>query len=150
MTPDTTNDFFFYITKGIFKTVCRLNDREFILGFTFPGDVDADPASLLGASRTDFSIVAVASAEITVCRWHDLEQEMKKERYLATVNFFLARYVTVLQSRLIDSLATTAEDRYRDLVNTHAKHLNEIPVSDMAGYLGITKQSLSRIRNRRL
>ncbi|MBX2946893.1 MAG: Crp/Fnr family transcriptional regulator [Cyclobacteriaceae bacterium] len=149
MTPDTTNDFFFYINKGIFKTVRPINDREFILGFTFPGDVDGDPASLLGTSRTNFSIVAVADADITVCRWQDLEQEMKKEKYLATVNFFLARYVTVLQNRLIDSLAITAEDRYKQLVNTHVKHLNEIPVSDMAGYLGITKQSLSRIRNGR-
>jgi CRP/FNR family transcriptional regulator, anaerobic regulatory protein len=149
MAPDTLFDFFFYIRSGIFKTVCELNERQVILGFTFPGDVDGDPASLIGQSKTNFSIVAVSDSNILMCRWKDLEQELSREKYLSTIKFFLARYTAILQNRVVESLAVTAEARYKRLVLQQPDHLNEIPISDLASYLGITRQSLSRIRNAR-
>jgi CRP-like cAMP-binding protein len=150
VSPSTPNDFFFYIRQGIFKTVREMNERQVILGFTFPGDVDADPASLLGQTKSEFSIVAVTDADVLLCAWRDLEQALSREKYLATINHFLARYVTVLQNRIVEALAVTAEERYKQLVRQQAQHLNEIPISDMASYLGITKQSMSRIRSSRL
>ncbi|MFZ5972932.1 MAG: Crp/Fnr family transcriptional regulator [Bacteroidota bacterium] len=150
LSPTTANDFFFYIRRGIFKTVRQVNDRPVILGFTFPGDVDADITSLIGQTNSEFSIVAVTDADVLLCTWRVLEQALSREKYLATINHFLARYVTVLQNRIVEALAVTAEERYKQLVRQQAQHLNEIPISDMASYLGITKQSMSRIRSSRL
>lgn len=144
---DSGIDFFFFIKKGIFKTWKRTDEKEFILGFTFQGDVDGDPSVFLNSTKSQFSIEAVITSEVIVCKWIDLESFLQKEKYLLTVNYFLARYVSILQNRLIESIAVTAEDRYKDLIKWHVQHLDQIPVSDLARYLGITIQSLSRIRS---
>lgn len=145
----TISDFFFVVTKGVFKTVKYIDRKEFILGFTFPGDIDGEPQALLGHSLTPFSVKAVVASEVLICRWHDLETFLQKEKYLVTVNYFLIQYIAILQNRLIESIALTAEERYKNLIQHHAQHLKQIPISDLARYLGITKQSLSRIRSKK-
>lgn len=144
----TKSDFFFVVRKGVFKTVKYIDRKEFILGFTFSGDIDGEPQTLLG-SLTPFSVKAVVASEVLICRWHDLETFLQKEKYLVTVNYFLIQYIAILQNRLIESIALTAEDRYKNLIQHHSQHLKQIPISDLARYLGITKQSLSRIRSKK-
>jgi len=48
--------------------------------------------------------------------------------------------------RISDSLSTTAEERYLKFINTYPKLFEQIPQNQIASYLGITPQSLSRIR----
>ena len=48
--------------------------------------------------------------------------------------------------RIADSLSTTAEERYLSFIKTYPKIFEQVPQSQIASYLGITPQSLSRIR----
>lgn len=48
--------------------------------------------------------------------------------------------------RIADSLSTTAEERYLKFIKTYPKLFEQIPQNQIASYLGITPQSLSRIR----
>ena len=43
-------------------------------------------------------------------------------------------------------LAENAKDRYTQFVKENSKIIQRLPVGDIAKYLGITQQSLSRIR----
>jgi signal-transduction protein with cAMP-binding, CBS, and nucleotidyltransferase domain len=49
------------------------------------------------------------------------------------------------QQQQIDLLTKTAKERYLQLINNE-KEINKIPLKYLASYLGITPQSLSRIR----
>ena len=49
------------------------------------------------------------------------------------------------QQQQIDLLTKTAKERYLQLIKTE-KEINKIPLKYLASYLGITPQSLSRIR----
>jgi CRP-like cAMP-binding protein len=140
-------DFFFYVRSGAFKTYQRVNTRDYILGFTFAGDLDCDPIGILGGDRSEYIIQAIAYSEVLVCKWADLEKFLSPNMYLQVLNHFLAQYVIVIQQRLIDTLAITAEERYKTLLRNHNRNLDLIPLSDLASYLGITRQSMSRIRS---
>lgn len=48
--------------------------------------------------------------------------------------------------RIADSLSTTAEERYLNFIKTYPKIFGQVPQNQIASYLGITPQSLSRIR----
>lgn len=50
------------------------------------------------------------------------------------------------QQQQIDILTKTAEQRYRELMNAYPERLLRTPQKYFASYLGITPQSLSRIR----
>ena len=51
------------------------------------------------------------------------------------------------QKRLSASISFSAEKRYADLANTYPEFLQRFPQHMIASYLGITKETLSRIRH---
>jgi len=52
-----------------------------------------------------------------------------------------------LQRRVNSSISHTAEKRYAELVKTYPEFLQRFPLHIIASYLGITKETLSRIRH---
>jgi CRP-like cAMP-binding protein len=56
------------------------------------------------------------------------------------------RHSIAVQKRLNSSISLSAEKRYADLANIHPEFLQRFPQHIIASYLGITKETLSRIR----
>ena len=56
------------------------------------------------------------------------------------------KHSIALQKRLNSSISFPAEKRYADLANTYPEFLQRFPQHIIASYLGITKETLSRIR----
>jgi len=56
-----------------------------------------------------------------------------------------ANYIAT-HSRVTESLSTSAEERYLKFIKTYPKLFEQVPQNHIASYLGITPQSLSRIR----
>lgn len=54
------------------------------------------------------------------------------------------------QKRITSSISSTAEGRYSDFVDCHPDFLQRFPQHIIASYLGITKETLSRIRRQAL
>ena len=59
-------------------------------------------------------------------------------------------YAIASQKRLHATISLPAEQRYFDLANTYPEFLQRFPQHIIASYLGITKQTLSRIRHQSL
>jgi len=53
---------------------------------------------------------------------------------------------TVSQKRIINSMSATSEERYHEFMKTYPSVAQRIPQHMIASYLGITPESLSRIR----
>jgi CRP-like cAMP-binding protein len=71
---------------------------------------------------------------ITVPKMERFFRLLQESNYVAT------------HKRITDSLSTTAEERYLKFIRTYPAFLEIIPQKQIASYLGITPQSLSRIR----
>jgi hypothetical protein len=56
------------------------------------------------------------------------------------------RHSIATQKRLTASISLSAEKRYAEFVNCHADFLQRFPQHLIASYLGITKDTLSRVR----
>jgi CRP-like cAMP-binding protein len=56
------------------------------------------------------------------------------------------RYYIATQKRLNASISYSAEKRYTDLSKTYPEFLQRFPQHIIASYLGITKETLSRVR----
>ena len=54
--------------------------------------------------------------------------------------------IVATQQRIVDSLSASAEERYLKFIKTYPKIFEMVPQNQIASYLGITPQSLSRIR----
>lgn len=140
--------FFFYIVSGAFKTSIKQNDKPYILGFTFEGDVDCCPTSLLKGIANNFAIEAVLNSKILVCELKDFQKACTAGKYSTITNNILANYVSILENRVIEAISLTAEQRYKNLLKQNTPHIDKIPLSQIAAYLGITQERLSRIRKK--
>jgi CRP-like cAMP-binding protein len=58
----------------------------------------------------------------------------------------LVQNITVLKQRMLSMINQTAEQRYENLLFTKPEVLQNVPLKNIATYLGITDTSLSRIR----
>jgi len=54
-----------------------------------------------------------------------------------------------LQERLLQNISSTAEDRYESFLQTYPHLVNRLSQVQIAAFLGITPEFLSRLRNRR-
>jgi len=53
-----------------------------------------------------------------------------------------------LQERLLQNISSTAEDRYQSFLNVYPHLVNRLAQVQIAAFLGITPEFLSRLRNR--
>ena len=71
-------------------------------------------------------------------QYHDIE---RLGRLLLTMG------VIQMQQRFDDLHFSNALQRYRKLIDTHPTFVNRVPLGMIASYLGITQETLSRIRS---
>lgn len=55
-----------------------------------------------------------------------------------------------LQKRLLQNISSTAEELYLSFLENYSHLSNRLPQTQIASYLGITPEFLSRLRNRQV
>lgn len=58
--------------------------------------------------------------------------------------------LAMLQQRHIQTISSSAEERYQLFIETYPQLLNRLPLTQIASFLGITPEFLSRLRSRQL
>jgi CRP-like cAMP-binding protein len=122
--------------------------EEHILQFSIADWWISDLNSFLAETPATHNIDAVQDSEVLLfeksMRERFLEAVPKMERFFRLL--LEANYVAT-HKRIAESLSASAEERYLSFLQTYPALVEQVPQRDVASYLGITPQSLSRIRN---
>jgi CRP-like cAMP-binding protein len=62
----------------------------------------------------------------------------------------IQNHLVATQKRLLQSLAETAEEKYNRFLQTYPECVQRLPQHQIASYLGVTRETLSRIRKQLL
>ncbi len=137
-----------FVTSGCLRayTIDRKGE-EHIIQFAIEDWWISDLHSFLSGSPATYNIDALEDSEVLL-----LEKESRDKLLDAVPK--LERYFRLLQEanyvashkRINDSLSASAEERYVTFLKTYPALVERVPQSQIASYLGITPQSLSRIR----
>lgn len=106
----------------------------------------ADYMSLITEQPSPLETVAIEKTTALKISSHNIA-ELKKSQFgnilflIGAENSFVEK-----QQQQIDLLTKTAEERYSELMKKNPEIVNRIAQKHIASYLGITTQSLSRIR----
>jgi len=137
-----------FIEKGTLRVYTVDNKGwEHVLQFGLEGWWVGDLYSFLTGEPSTYNIDTLEDSELlllTPAAQEELLQRVPKfERYqrLLTQNAYIA-----LQRRMMTSMSLTAEEKYTRLVNTYPDIVQRVPQHMIASYLGITPETLSRIR----
>lgn len=120
---------------------------EHIIQFAIQDWWVSDLNSFLSGSPAKYNIDALQDSELLLLEKSSRDKLLdvcpKMERFF---RFLLEANYIASHKRVTDSLSTSAEDRYLQFIKTYPKLLEQVPQNQIASYLGITPQSLSRIR----
>jgi len=141
---------YIFVVKGclrMFKVDEQGNDH--ILKFATENDWVTDIDSFYNEKKATLNIDALENTEVL-----QIEREELISLYLEAPKFDrIFRILTEngfckLQQRHLQSISVSAEERYKSFVEIYPHLLNRISQVQIAAFLGITPEFLSRLRNR--
>lgn len=137
-----------FVEKGILRSyTIDEKGNEHILQFASEGWWMADLSSFLTGEPSVFTMDALEDAElllITRDSWELLLQKIPKlEHYFRVL---IQNHLITTQKRLLQSLSEQAEERYLRFTKIYPDCVQRVPQHMIASYLGISRETLSRIR----
>src|SRR3954469_7984609 len=137
-----------FVVKGILRSY-TIDEKgsDHILQFASEGWWAADLSSYLTNEPSFLNIDALEDVELLLLTKPLWEQAMKEipalEHYFRII---IQNHLVATQKRLLQSLTETAEEKYNRFVQTYPECLQRLSQHQIASYLGITRETLSRVR----
>jgi CRP-like cAMP-binding protein len=137
-----------FVERGCLRLYSIDNSgEEHIVQFAVEEWWIADLYSSLTGTPAVYNIDALEDSEVLLLAYAMQEQicsEIPKfERYF---RLLMQGNLVAKERRIVAALSLSAEEQYLSFLDTYPKIFQRVPQNQIASYLGITPQSLSRIR----
>lgn len=141
-----------YIQEGYVRYTCTdYEGNVHIVGYSFDEDFAVDYSSFLNQSKAKLDIQVIAKSRMYVItleqfnEFFDSNFENQKLGRRANEELFIAIY-----DRLLDFYLYSPEERYVRLMKKYPFLKDKLPMKEIASFIGISGEALSRIRKRLL
>lgn len=138
----------YFVEKGLLRMYSiDKTGKEHVIQFAPEGWIISDSTSQLLNEKSRFFIEAVEDSEIVIMadnfffKLAELYPQVAKKNETLMFN-----HIKNLQNRVNALISTTAEERYMDFIKKYPSIMLRVPQWMVASYLGITPESLSRVR----
>jgi len=137
-----------FVNKGLLRSY-TIDEKgaEHILQFALEGWWTADLYSFFTGEPSLFNIEALEDSELLLINrpsWETLLEKLPAlERYF---RILIQNSLIATQRRLMESLSETAEKKYLKFMQLYPESIQRVPQHMIASYLGITRETLSRLR----
>lgn len=138
----------FFVESGLLQSFA-LDEKggEHIIQFAPENWIISDRSSQYFDEPSDYYIKAIEPSVIVFLNPQFIEQASSMSAtFTCFVESSLQRNVHVQQKRITSLLAMTAKERYLSFIEMYPSLLLRVPQWMIASYLGITPESLSRVR----
>lgn len=137
-----------FIVKGAAKTfTVDEKGHEHILKLSVEDWWLADFESYYKLTPSRFNIEALEDMEILQITYALVEEFIKPIPAFSAMQDVISQNNTIAaQKRMQSAISQSGEERFKELVNDYPHFLQRFPQNLIASYLGLTPESLSRIR----
>lgn len=140
--------FYAFVVNGCLRCY-SVDDKgeEHIVQFAIEDWWISEPYSVLTGEPSEYNIDALEDSELLLLE-RGTEEKLLREipKFERLFRLLLENRFVANQRRITAALSTSAEERYLSFLKTYPAIAQRVPQSHIASYLGITPQSLSRIR----
>jgi CRP/FNR family transcriptional regulator, anaerobic regulatory protein len=137
----------YFINTGLVKVFSFKSGKEFIMRFFSEYQIFSVFDSYFTRTPSKFNVTALEDTIVSLINYVDMESLSGKHHSAETFLRKITADTTVRMTRRIsEMLEEDSTTRYQNFVDQNKLIVQRISLGDIARYLGITQQSLSRIR----
>ena len=144
-----TENFMYFLVDGVSRIFHFNDNMEYTLRFNFPISAFNSYASFISRTPSLINVEAITDVKVFRMSYNDMQSLYEESKTAERVGrrmielLYLQREVKEIQMH-----SKTAEDYYSELVKSNEELTGQIPQKYIASYLGITPESLSRIKRK--
>lgn len=145
----------YYIKRGAARVFVTSGGKEHTLSFSFDDEFIIATQQSLKDNPDTIAIQFLEPTETIYFPHHKIKDNLNDSTTVETtssllfLNAALLRYTSLLEERLYIMQTLNATQRYKWVIKRHPRILETAPATQIASYLGLTKETLYRIRNNR-
>ncbi len=126
--------------------------KEMNTWFSLDTQIITDAPSLVNQTLAQESIQLIEDSEIHAIEYTSIQTLLQKHHSFALwyIKLVEMHYIAQIEDRLSDLQFLDATQRYQKLLNLYPDITNRISLGNIASYLNITQETLSRIRSGKL
>ena len=138
-----------FVQTGIIREFVLIEEKEVTKWISTKGYFVVDLSSFVFQQTARWNIQALTDCELYVIDIQDYQKiGQVMPRWTELEKLFIAKCFTFLEDRVLQHLSMTAEDRYKQLFTFNKELFNQVPLQYLASMLGMTPETLSRIRKK--
>lgn len=142
-------DSIYFIRKGVLRGFITEENKEITTWLTVENEVVATITGFLLQKPTMENIEAIEDCELLAIKWEDLDRlYMKYPSFNIVGRKLTEQYYMYAENRAYITRLHDADKKYEILMQLYAHLLNRVPLKYIASFLGITIETLSRVRAR--
>jgi CRP-like cAMP-binding protein len=139
----------YHILKGCVREYYLKGGEEKTISFYTEGDAISSTKSYLLRVPSKHYLECIEDTTLTVISYDNDKLFKKQFPRLSIICYTKTEEeLGIYQDITAEYMVSTPEERYLKLVETRPDLLNRVPQYQLASYVGVTPESLSRIRNR--
>jgi len=139
----------YLVLNGCVREYLVKNGEEKSTAFYTEGQPVNSFTSATNKTKANHNLICVEDCILTVGT-SSLEEEMCEliPRLRSVIRMEVEKHTGTYQDEMSKFITSSPEERYQDLLENRPDLLNRVPLHQIASFIGITAESLSRIRKR--
>ncbi|MGB7413056.1 MAG: Crp/Fnr family transcriptional regulator [Thermosynechococcaceae cyanobacterium] len=139
----------YFVDAGVIRSYCTINEQEITRWFCFPEHFATAYLSFVYRQPSEDTMVTVTDTRLLSISHSNLNYLAQIDTIWIDLNRqLLEQYYTSLMRRVLSFQTQSAAERYKSLLAEHPDITDQVPLGQLASYLGMTQATLSRLRSR--
>lgn len=139
-----------FVQSGIIREFIAVGDKDVTKWISTKGYFAVDIHSFYFRQPARWNIQALTDCELYVIDIADYQKIGQLiPRWTELEKLFIAKCFAVLENRVLQHISLSAEERYTQFFNFNKELFNQVPLQFIASMLGMTPETLSRLRKKK-
>ena len=137
----------YIVEKGVVRTFYYKDGKDITYSIATQNDFAGSMSSFFMQKPSNKFVETLEESELWELEYDKLESLFEVNQELSRIGRLFTNYgISIMEKRFDDMMFYTAKERYDILMHERPEIIQKVPLGMIASYLGITQETLSRIR----
>lgn len=142
---------FYFVYTGVHRVFGDRDGEEINVGFAYDGEYSGVFDSFLAQTPSDLYLQSITESQVLYIEYEDMMELFDKYKSIERWGrLFNAKMLIAMARRQMEARSFTAEEKFKRLFDQSPHIFQLVPLKHLASYLGMTPETLSRMRKKML